>query len=70
MLAVQAALAEAEQNGARLLLQVHDELVLEVPRKDELDATSGTSCNESDGGGPFRWGFRCQVDVGVGGQLA
>ena len=32
-----------EGSRARMLLQVHDELLLEVPR-DELDATRARSC--------------------------
>ena len=62
MLAVQAAL-EAQGSGAHLLLQVHDELVLDVPKK-EVEATSELLRTQMEG--VLSLGVPLQVDVGVG----
>ena len=62
MLAVQAALDE-HGLAARLLLQVHDELVLEVPRA-ELERVSALLCQAMEG--VLSLGVPLQVEVGVG----
>jgi DNA polymerase-1 len=64
MLAVQAAL-ELQGSGAKLLLQVHDELVLDVPSK-EVEAVSELLRTQMEG--VLSLGVPLQVDVGVGGN--
>ena len=62
MLAVDAAL-EASGSGARIILQVHDELVLEVPRA-EVDAVGTLVRERMENVLPL--GVPLRVDVGVG----
>ncbi len=62
MLAVQAAL-EARGSGAKLLLQVHDELVLDVPTQ-EVGAISDLLRAQMEG--VLSLGVPLRVDVGVG----
>jgi len=62
MLAVDAAL-EASGSGARMILQVHDELVLEVPTA-EVDAIGALVRERMEGVLPL--GVPLRVDVGVG----
>ena len=56
---------ELQGSGAKLLLQVHDELVLDVPSK-EVEAVSELLRTQMEG--VLSLWVPLQVDVGVGGN--
>ena len=62
MIDVQAAL-DASESGARMLLQVHDELLLEVP-DGELEKVQAMVVDRMEGA--IRLDVPLAVDVGVG----
>jgi DNA polymerase-1 len=66
MLAVQGWLDSAKNAHTCSILQVHDELVLEVPEEELTLPQSATRCRRLMGGMSPNWPCRYVVEVGVG----